>query len=178
MKRLLAATSFFALVLGGAAFAQSNSGMMGGQQGTMERGQPGMTGGQVQGQEQKGQQGMMGNQGQNAMPSRRSSMHGGAAQNVSQQEIKQAQTELKQQGLYRGKIDGIMGPQTKSAISQYQKREGLPQTASLDQQTLSRLMSSGSSGSSSSGSTSEQNPQTEQGGASSSGAGGGQTQGR
>jgi hypothetical protein len=181
MKRLLAATSAFALVLGGTAFAQSNSGgmnsnpnigMMGGQHGTMENSQRGMTGGQSQ--EQQGQPGTMGTQGQNAMPSHRPPMRSGAAQYVSQQEIKQAQTELKQQGLYNGAIDGIVGPQTKSAISQFQKREGLPQTASLDQQTLSHLMSSGNSGSSgSSGSTNEQN---EEGGANSSGAGG-QTQG-
>jgi hypothetical protein len=54
-------------------------------------------------------------------------------------QVRQAQNELKQQGLYKGKIDGIVGPQTRHALSAYQEREGLTRTATLDHQTLERL---------------------------------------
>jgi multidrug resistance efflux pump len=58
-----------------------------------------------------------------------------------QAQIQQAQQQLKSAGLYRGAIDGVMGPETQTALSQFQREEGLPQTAQLDQQTMSRLMS-------------------------------------
>ena len=54
--------------------------------------------------------------------------------------IKQAQQQLKSQGFYRGPIDGKMGRQMKTALSQFQRRNGLQQTARLDRQTLDRLM--------------------------------------
>lgn len=69
---------------------------------------------------------------------------------VSQSQIQQAQQQLKAQGLYRGEVDGINGPQTARAVSQFQKAQGLPQTAQLDQQTMDRLMSA-SGGNSDSG---------------------------
>jgi peptidoglycan hydrolase-like protein with peptidoglycan-binding domain len=55
--------------------------------------------------------------------------------------VREAQQALKTKGLYSGRIDGIMGPRMKTAISQFQRRNGLPQTAMLDQETLSRLVS-------------------------------------
>lgn len=58
--------------------------------------------------------------------------------------VKEAQTDLKNQGLYRGRIDGIIGPQTERALAAYQKKEGLPQTAALDQQTMNKLNLTGS----------------------------------
>lgn len=144
MKRLLVATSFFALLLSPAAFAQSNGGATtpnpsSGSGSMMHQG----------GMMNQGQGGTM-HQGQGSMSSEHSSAmsRGGSAENVSSQEVKQAQTQLKQQGLYKGKVDGIVGPETKTAISEYQKKEGLPQTASLDQQTLQHLMSTSGSGSS------------------------------
>jgi peptidoglycan hydrolase-like protein with peptidoglycan-binding domain len=63
--------------------------------------------------------------------------------NLSQSEIIQAQQELKAQGLYNGQLDGIVGPETQTAVSQFQQQQGLPQTAMLDQQTLDRLMQRG-----------------------------------
>lgn len=72
-----------------------------------------------------------------------SSSASSSGQQVPADQAKQAQNALKQQGLYNGPIDGIVGPQTKSAISQFQKKAGLRQTASLDQQTMSRLMTAG-----------------------------------
>src|SRR5579884_795086 len=65
---------------------------------------------------------------------------GNQAQNLSPQEIEQAQRALQQKGLYHCRIDGIVGPETQSALSQFQQSEGLPQTATLDQDTLNRLM--------------------------------------
>lgn len=70
-----------------------------------------------------------------------SSFQGGSKQaSMSQSDIQQAQQQLKSQGLYRGAVDGILGPQTEQALSQFQQQNGLPQTADLDQQTMSRLM--------------------------------------
>jgi len=62
------------------------------------------------------------------------------AQDVSPSQIQQAQQQLKSQGLYNGEIDGIVGPQTQTALSRFQSEQGLPRTAQLDQQTMSRLM--------------------------------------
>jgi peptidoglycan hydrolase-like protein with peptidoglycan-binding domain len=61
------------------------------------------------------------------------------ASRTSPSQVLQAQQELKSQGLYRGAIDGVVGPETQTAVSQFQKQQGLPQTAQLDQQTLDRL---------------------------------------
>lgn len=62
--------------------------------------------------------------------------------------VKEAQQTLKDQGLYKGKVDGKIGPQTKSALAQFQKQNGLKQTAQLDHPTMKALMqsNSGSSG--------------------------------
>ena len=53
--------------------------------------------------------------------------------------IKQAQTELRNEGLYNGGIDGIIGPKTRDALKTYQQRQGLPQTGALDQATEQRM---------------------------------------
>ena len=53
--------------------------------------------------------------------------------------VKDAQNELQREGLYRGPVDGILGPETKQAIAAYQAREGLQQTATLDQDTVQRM---------------------------------------
>ena len=47
----------------------------------------------------------------------------------SEHVVRQAQSELKREGLYRGKVDGIAGPETKQAITAFRQREGLQQTA-------------------------------------------------
>ena len=59
--------------------------------------------------------------------------------------VKEAQTELQREGFYNGPIDGIVGPETKQALGAYQQREGLQQTASLDQQTLRHMNLAGAS---------------------------------
>jgi hypothetical protein len=67
---------------------------------------------------------------------------GRSADRPSKDEIRRAQQALKAQGLYTDKVDGIMGPKTKNALRQYQAREGLQQTATLDSATRQRLAGS------------------------------------
>jgi len=57
------------------------------------------------------------------------------------QAVRDAQRSLRAQGLYNGPADGIFGPKTKTALSQYQQRNNLRQTARLDPDTLNRLRS-------------------------------------
>ena len=71
-------------------------------------------------------------------PQANAHMNQGSEQ-TSQSQIQQAQHQLKSQGLYRGAVDGVMGPETQIAVSAFQREQGLPQTAQLDQQTLDRL---------------------------------------
>jgi peptidoglycan hydrolase-like protein with peptidoglycan-binding domain len=61
---------------------------------------------------------------------------------LSQSEVRQAQQQLRDHGLYHGTIDGIVGPETKHAVQQFQKNNGLNQTAILDQQTMDKLLGS------------------------------------
>jgi peptidoglycan hydrolase-like protein with peptidoglycan-binding domain len=42
-------------------------------------------------------------------------------------------------GLYSGSLDGVLGPQTKQALSRFQQESGLAGTASLDAQTWEAL---------------------------------------
>ena len=64
-----------------------------------------------------------------------------AGHHLARSDIKQAQQELQSQGLYRGRIDGIVGHQTRAAVAAFQQHNGLHRTARLDQDTLSRLTS-------------------------------------
>jgi peptidoglycan hydrolase-like protein with peptidoglycan-binding domain len=54
-------------------------------------------------------------------------------------DIRWAQVELRYRGLYQGSLDGIVGPETKQALGQFQKINGLDQTASLDTHTFEAL---------------------------------------
>jgi peptidoglycan hydrolase-like protein with peptidoglycan-binding domain len=53
------------------------------------------------------------------------------------------QVELRYRGLYQGSLDGIVGPETKRALSQFQKINGLGPSGSLDAQTWQALTGSG-----------------------------------
>lgn len=55
------------------------------------------------------------------------------------QDVRRAQTALRDQGLYDGPIDGIAGRRTHAALSEYQRRNNLPQTARLDDRTRDAL---------------------------------------
>jgi peptidoglycan hydrolase-like protein with peptidoglycan-binding domain len=61
-------------------------------------------------------------------------------QNMSQEQLREAQKELKDAGFYRGSIDGQMGTQTQQAIREYQKSHGLPETGQLDEPTRELLL--------------------------------------
>ena len=55
------------------------------------------------------------------------------------QVIANVQTALQEQGYYQGEVDGLLGPQTREAIAGYQRANGLPETAAIDEPTLSSL---------------------------------------
>ena len=55
-------------------------------------------------------------------------------------EVRQAQERLKDAGFNPGPVDGQLGAQTKSAIKEYQRAHGLPQTGQLDEDTRELLM--------------------------------------
>ena len=62
------------------------------------------------------------------------------AANLSKKDdSRQAQLELRNMGLYNGSLDGVVGPETKRALEQFQKNNGLDRTARLDQQTMVAL---------------------------------------
>lgn len=63
-----------------------------------------------------------------------------AAANFTKSDIRQAQEKLRQNSLYRGKIDGLVGPEMQQALQQYQQKNGLPVTATLDQATMNSLL--------------------------------------
>jgi hypothetical protein len=50
--------------------------------------------------------------------------------------LRRAQEELKQQGHYRGVVDGLFGPGTQTAFEAYQQAKGIPVTGLPDQRTL------------------------------------------
>lgn len=54
--------------------------------------------------------------------------------------VRQAQSELKREGLYAGSVDGIAGPETRQGIAAFQRREGLESTAHLDRATRDRMV--------------------------------------
>ena len=61
--------------------------------------------------------------------------------------IRCAQVELRNMGLYGGSLDGIEGPETKRALDQFQRNSGLKRTAMLDPQTLDVLVGNSGIGS-------------------------------
>jgi peptidoglycan hydrolase-like protein with peptidoglycan-binding domain len=63
-----------------------------------------------------------------------------SAVNAPRNEVRQAQEQLRDQGLYHGRIDGILGPETKQPLQQFQQKNGLQVTATLDQQTMDKLL--------------------------------------
>jgi peptidoglycan hydrolase-like protein with peptidoglycan-binding domain len=62
---------------------------------------------------------------------------------TTQANISQAQTALKEKGLYKGPVDGQLGPETRHAISLFQRQNGLKQTAQLDARTMRELSGGG-----------------------------------
>ncbi len=58
---------------------------------------------------------------------------------VSSGMVKQVQSALQQQGMYRGNVDGVWGPETQNAVANYQQAHGLPSTGELNSPTLASL---------------------------------------
>src|SRR5579872_1257302 len=65
---------------------------------------------------------------------------------TSATKVKEAQQALQEAGLYKGKVDGKFGPQTKAAVKEFQKENGLKQTARLDSATMKKLTQAGAAG--------------------------------
>jgi hypothetical protein len=63
-------------------------------------------------------------------------------------EIRQVQLRLKSEGLYRGRITGVMDQQTRIALTRFEKQNGLPRSASLTR--VNRLMANQTAGAGSS----------------------------
>jgi peptidoglycan hydrolase-like protein with peptidoglycan-binding domain len=60
--------------------------------------------------------------------------------NLSKDDVRWAQVELRNLGLYNDSLDGVIGPQMKRGLAEFQKANGLNQTAMLDQQTADALI--------------------------------------
>ncbi len=63
-----------------------------------------------------------------------------AGQMESSNDIRQAQTALKDKGHDPGPIDGVHGPRTSAALRSYQKAENIKVTGRLDGETRTHLM--------------------------------------
>jgi hypothetical protein len=53
--------------------------------------------------------------------------------------MKAVQAELARLGYYRGAIDGVLGPETRSAIRSFQANQGLPVTGQVDGRLIKRF---------------------------------------
>ena len=80
-------------------------------------------------------QGVQGNQPMASQELGQQQMMNGAAS-----QTKEVQQRLKADGLYNGRIDGIVGPETRRAVAEFQQQNGLRRTARLDRNTLDRLL--------------------------------------
>ncbi|HJU20130.1 MAG TPA: peptidoglycan-binding protein [Stellaceae bacterium] len=57
-------------------------------------------------------------------------------------QIARAQLALRRDGLYHGNIDGLLGPETRRALGEFQSRHGLPITDNLNRATMASLFGS------------------------------------
>ena len=55
------------------------------------------------------------------------------------QVVANVQSALQQQGFYQGEVDGVLGPQTRAALAEYQSAQGLEPTGAVDEPTLETL---------------------------------------
>jgi hypothetical protein len=55
------------------------------------------------------------------------------------QVVANVQSALQEQGYYQGEIDGVLGPQTRAALAEYQSAQGIEPTGAVDEPTLETL---------------------------------------
>jgi Putative peptidoglycan binding domain len=80
------------------------------------------------------------NASENTLSMPETSHHWINAAKLSKDDIRWTQAELHYVGLYNGSLDGVIGPETKRALAEFQKNAGLERTATLDQQTADALI--------------------------------------
>lgn len=137
-------TSALALTIAGALLAGPAFAQSGGTTGT-----PGGNGTKQPGMQQPGTTGTPGTtdpakpgQTDAAKPDKADAAKGarkGQPAAGNKQQLRAAQEVLKDQGMYEGEVDGLMGPKTQAALREFQKKEGLRETGRLDQQTMTKL---------------------------------------
>jgi putative peptidoglycan binding protein len=83
---------------------------------------------------------------QNQPPQNQQNGNGTAGRtlNLSREQIRQAQSVLKQKGFDVGVIDGILGPATRKALIAFQEQQGLQANGQMDQRTVTALGIAGS----------------------------------
>ena len=69
----------------------------------------------------------------------RGEMKAGKGMKGGKDEVKAVQQALKDKGHDPGMIDGVMGPKTKAALKDFQKKEGLKESGMLDTETRAKL---------------------------------------
>jgi peptidoglycan hydrolase-like protein with peptidoglycan-binding domain len=62
-----------------------------------------------------------------------------ASGGASKEQVKAVQEALKEKGVDPGPADGVMGPKTRQALREYQKKEGLKASGTLDSETMAKL---------------------------------------
>jgi peptidoglycan hydrolase-like protein with peptidoglycan-binding domain len=67
----------------------------------------------------------------------------GSGQTNTPDEVKKAQQTLKDKGYYKGEVDGIMGPRTRTALRAYQANEKLTTNGRLTSETSRHLGAEG-----------------------------------
>lgn len=65
--------------------------------------------------------------------------HASAPSDLTNAEVTDAQRRLKEMGFYNGRVDGLYGPRTISAVGAFQQKQNLPQTFALDDRTMAAL---------------------------------------
>lgn len=63
----------------------------------------------------------------------------GGQQMHDQETVRKVQEKLNEEGYSVGPTDGVWGPQTQQALTQFQQAEGIEATGQLDEQTMSAL---------------------------------------
>src|SRR5271166_3557457 len=80
-----------------------------------------------------------GSQGQTAGESQMNTQSQTGQMQLSSSEVKSIQEKLQSEGFHSGPADGKFGPETKAALEQCQKKNGLSATGEPDQKTLTAL---------------------------------------